>query len=318
MSDADHRQIPLSAMRLSLGVGLAMLALKLYAYFLTGSSAIFSDAAESVVHNLAVAFALYSQWYSNQPSDRSHLYGHEKIGYFSAGFEGTMIILAALFIIVDAGHKWYEGLRIENVEAGLGFTLAATVVNAVLGGYLVWRGKRHHSIILQANGHHVLTDSWTSLGVIAGLLLVKYTGWLPFDPLCAILVALNIIYTGLRLLRSSVAGLMDEADPEFDRAARVALDRETAARGVEYHELRHRRAGPVTWMEVHLLFPDATPLQEAHRTATAIEQAVSNALGPDVRVTTHLEPREDHARVHEGSGFSIQGSVGTSPLNPEP
>ncbi len=299
MSNSDQHEIPLGAMRLSLTVGLAMLAMKLYAYFLTGSSAIFSDAAESVVHNLAVGFALYSQWYSNKPSDRSHLYGHEKIGYFSAGFEGTMIILAALFIIVDAGHKWYEGLQVENLEAGLWFTVAATVINGALGGYLVWRGKRHRSIILEANGHHVLTDSWTSLGVIAGLLLVKYTGWLPFDPLCAILVALNIIHTGLRLMRNSVAGLMDEADPAFDSAARAALDLETRRHGVEYHELRHRRAGPVTWMEVHLLFDDATPLQKAHRIATAIEQQVGAQLGPDVRVTTHLEPREDHARVHD-------------------
>ena len=298
MNDEGQKAL-LGAMRLSLGVGLAMLAMKLYAWFITGSSAIFSDAAESVVHNLAVGFALYSQWYSNKPSDRSHLYGHEKIGYFSAGFEGTMIILAALFIIVDAGHKWYTGLTVNNLDAGLWFTIAAVVINGALGAFLVWRGKRHHSIILEANGHHVLTDSWTSLGVVAGLLLVKYTHWLPFDPLCAIAVAINIIWTGVGLLRRSVAGLMDEADPELDRAARAALDRETRARGVEYHELRHRRAGPVTWMEVHLLFPDATPLQQAHRVATEIEQAVGGTLGPDVRVTTHLEPREDHARVHE-------------------
>ena len=298
MSDADHRQIPLSAMRLSLGVGLAMLALKLYAYFLTGSSAIFSDAAESVVHNLAVAFALYSQWYSNQPSDRSHLYGHEKIGYFSAGFEGTMIILAALFIIVDAGHKWYEGLRIENVEAGLGFTLAATVVNAVLGGYLVWRGKRHHSIILQANGHHVLTDSWTSLGVIVGLLLAKFTGWLPFDPICAILVAMNILWAGFQLMRRSIAGLMDEANPEMDKKLRAILDREVAKHGIAYHELRHRNAGRTTWVELHLLFPDETNIRTAHRIATEIEQVVEQEMHERVEVTSHLEPRVDHERVH--------------------
>lgn len=138
---------------------------------------------------------------------------------------------------------------------------------------------------------------------------MKYTGWLPFDPLCAILVALNIIYTGLRLMRSSVAGLMDEADPDFDRAARAALDRETAARGVEYRELRHRRAGPVTWMEVHLLFPDETPLQEAHRVATAIEEAVGAQLGPDVRVTPTWNRARISARVHEGdqgSAFRVQ------------
>lgn len=301
MSGAHEKNTPLTAMKLSLGVGLCMLVMKVYAYFITGSSAIFSDAAESVVHNFAVVFALYSQWYSNKPSDRSHLYGHEKIGYFSAGFEGTMIIAAALFIIMDAVHKWYTGLKVENLTAGIWFTVAATVINAGLGFYLVWRGRRHHSIIVEANGKHVLTDSWTSLGVIGGLMLVKFTGWLPFDPLCAIAVALNIIYTGCGLLRSSVAGLMDEADVDFDRAARAALDEQAGLHGVQYHELRHRRAGPVTWMEVHLLFPDETPLQSAHRVATVIEEAVCRRLGPDVRVTTHLEPIEDHARVHEGS-----------------
>lgn len=301
MNSHAEAAVPLTAMKLSLGVGICMLVMKMYAYFLTGSSAIFSDAAESVVHNLAVAFALYSQWYSNKPSDRSHLYGHEKIGYFSAGFEGTMIIAAALFIIVDAVHKWYAGLTLVNLTAGLWFTAAATVINALLGGYLVWLGRRQHSIIVEANGHHVLTDSWTSLGVIGGLLLVKFTGWLPFDPLCAIAVALNIIFAGVGLLRRSVAGLMDEADPVFDSAAHAALTEETARHGVTYHELRHRRAGPVTWMEVHLLFPDETQLQEAHRLATSIEEAVCRRLGPDVRVTTHLEPLEDHARVHDGA-----------------
>ena len=159
-------------------------------------------------------------------------------------------------------------------------------------------GRRSRSIIVEANGRHVLTDSWTSLGVIAGLLLVKLTGWRPFDPLCAIAVATNILFTGVRLMRASIGGLMDEADPELDRDARAAMDEETARRGVTYHELRHRRAGPVTWVEVHLLFPDDTPLRDAHRVATEIEHAVGNRLGPDIRFTTHLEPLEDHARIH--------------------
>jgi cation diffusion facilitator family transporter len=281
-----------------LAIGILMLVMKVYAYLITGSSAIYSDAAESVVHNVAVVFALFSIWYSSRPADRSHLYGHDKIAFFSAGFEGSLIMLAAGFIIFEAIRKWLQGLTIENLGAGIGFTVAATVINGALGAYLIWRGKRLNSLILEANGKHVLTDSWTSLGVIIGLVLTRLTGWLPFDPICAILVASNILWSGFDLMRRSCSGLMDAADPKMDEVIREVMTEETNRLGVQFHELRHRRAGNKTWIEVHLLFPDQTSLKNAHGQATEIEDAVMRRLGPGVQISTHLEPREDHARIH--------------------
>ena len=184
------------AMRLSLVVGVLMLVAKSYAYFITGSTAILSDAAESVVHVAAVAFAVFSLWLSLRPADPSHPYGHDKISFFSAGVEGMLIVLAAVYIIYEAVSKWIAGLQLENLGRGTMYVGAAALINLGLGLYLVRQGHRHRSLILVANGKHVLTDSWTSLGVIVGLLLVARTGWLPFDPILAILVAVNILWSG--------------------------------------------------------------------------------------------------------------------------
>lgn len=288
-------------MTLSLGVGLLMLVMKVYAYLITGSAAIFSDAAESVVHNVAVAFALFSLWYAGRPADRSHPYGHEKINYFSAGFEGSLIVLAAVYIIYEAVHKWRAGLVLEHLTAGIWFTVAAAVINGALGAFLVWRGRASGSLIIESNGQHVLTDSWTSLGVVVGLLLARVTGWLPFDPLCAIAVAANIVWSGVRLMHRSVGGLLDAADPAVEAAVREVLEEEARQYGVQFHELKHRRAGRTVWIELHLLFPDETALWLAHAQATEIEDAITRRLGADVRVTTHLEPAQDHRRVH-GAG----------------
>ncbi len=297
---AAHPERPpeLWVLRLSLGVGIGMLALKVIAYWITGSAAIFSDAAESVVHNVAVAFALFSLWYSARPADREHPYGHDKIDFFSAGFEGALIVLAAIYIIYEAVQKWVRGLVLENVSAGLWLTVAAFVINGALGLFLVWRGKKTKSLIVEANGHHVLTDSWTSLGVVVGLLLAWITGWKPIDPICAILVALNILWAGFGLMRRSFHGLMDVADPEVDRAVREVLDAEIGKHGVLFHGLKHRRAGRAIWIDLHLLFPDETPLWLAHAQATEIEDAIEARLGPEARVSTHLEPARDHGRVH--------------------
>ncbi len=174
------------AMWLSLIVGVLMLVGKVAAYLFTGSSAIFSDAAESVVHVVAVAFAVFSLWLSTRPAVPQFHYGFERITFFSAGFEGAMIVLAAGSIIVTTTQKWRHGLTLDNLGSGVALVLAAGVVNAVLGWYLVRMGRRNHSLILEADGKHVLTDSWTSFGVVAGLGLVMMTGWKPFDPLVAL------------------------------------------------------------------------------------------------------------------------------------
>jgi cation diffusion facilitator family transporter len=299
MSEPARDRVLLAAMQLSLAVGLLMLVIKVSAYLITGSAAIYSDAAESVVHNAAVLFALYSVWYSRRPADRSHLYGHDKIAFFSAGFEGSLIMLAAGFIIYEAVQKWRAGLAIEHLGTGIWFTAGAMAINGALGGYLVWQGKRHQSLILEANGKHVLTDSWTSLGVIAGLLLTRLTGWLPWDPICAIAVALNILWSGFDLMRRSFGGLMDAADPGIDAKVRAAFAAESETRGVLFHELKHRQAGDTLWVEAHLLINDTTPLNAAHRLATEIERGVARRLGGGTRIITHLEPRLEHSRIHQ-------------------
>ncbi len=286
------------AMGLSFVVGFLMLGGKMYAYLITGSAAILSDAAESVVHVLAVGFASFSLWLSFKPADPSHPYGHDKISFFSAGFEGAMIVFAAFYIIYESIRKWLAGLQLENLDTGTLFVAGAALINAGLGAFLVWQGRRHNSLILVANGKHVLTDSWTSFGVIVGLVLVMWTDWLPFDPMLAILVALNILWSGGKLIRQSVGGLMDEGDPTTNDALLKLLEKETAARGLTFHEVRHRNSGSSLWMDFHLLFPNTTNIDDAHWKATEIEAAIKAAFPIPVTITTHLEPIEGHDRTH--------------------
>jgi cation diffusion facilitator family transporter len=305
------------AMRLSLGVGLLMFVMKVGAYLLTGSAAILSDAAESVVHVAAVAFATYSLKLSYKPADENHLYGHTKIAFFSAGFEGAMIILAAVYIIYESIHKWLGGLQLENLGFGTMLTAAASAINGGLGAYLIWLGRRKNSLILTANGKHVLTDCWTSLAVLVGLSLVMVTKWLPFDPICGILMACNILYSGGVLVKSAWTGLMDTADPAVQKQLIDLLDRETSTHGISYHQLRHRNLGDSHWVDVHLVFPDNTSLANAHRTATEIEKVVESSLEPQAAMTTHLESASDHDDLHpHDHGKTAPASGKSSPATP--
>lgn len=286
------------AMRLSLIFGVVMLAGKVGAYLLTGSAAILSDAAESVIHVVAVGFAAFSLNLSTKPADEHFLYGYERITFFSAGFEGAMIIIAAIAIVWAAVEKWLHGLQLQHLGAGALFVLAAAVINALLGWYLVRTGRRHHSLILEANGKHVLTDSWTSFGVVVGLALVLLTGWKPFDPLCAIAVAINIVWSGGHLVWRSAQGLMDYSDPDTGRKLREKLDQVCARLGVEYHGMRFRTTGYTLMIEVHLLFPYEVSVGQAHSIATQVEESLPKALGLRAQVITHLEAAEDHQEVH--------------------
>ena len=297
-TDAQMRQMR-RAIGLSLGAGFLMLVIKIYAYTITGSTAILSDAAESVVHIFAVSFAAFSLRFSLKPADRSHMYGHDRISFFSAGFEGAMIVIAAMYIIYEAISKWLSGLALQNIDTGTIFIALATTINGGLGWYLIRQGRRHHSILLEANGRHVLTDSWTSLGVIVGLILTMLTGWLPFDPILAIIVAGNILWTGSKLMRRSVGGLMDESDPTIDATLRNILHKETDKYHIHFHGLRHRNAGNKLLIEFHLLFHQSTPIAQAHEQATKIEQAICQQLPMQTEVITHLEPIEGHDEVHE-------------------
>lgn len=292
------------AMRLSLAFGFLMLGGKMAAYLITGSAAILSDAAESVVHVVAVAFAWFSLWLSMRPANQRYLYGFERITFFSAGFEGAMIVLAALFIIGVTIRKWLTGLELSNVGAGTLFTVATSAINAGLGWYLVRTGKRTQSLILEANGKHVLTDSWTSAGVVGGLLLVMATGWKPWDAICAIAVAVNILWSGGHLIWRSATGLLDTADPRTGNLLREKLDSLCAEFGIQYHGVRFRSTGHRLLVEVHLLFAGSTTVGEAHRLATLLEERLAETLGQPAELVTHLEAQDDHEAVHRAVHYT--------------
>jgi cation diffusion facilitator family transporter len=296
------RQLQL-AMGVSLAVGFLMLGTKVIAYGMTGSAAILSDAAESIVHVVAVSFAAYSLWLSRKPPDPSHLYGHDKIAFFSAGFEGAMIVLAAVYILYESIQRLIAQPKLDHLGSGALLVLSAGAINGALGGYLVWVGKKHGSLILEADGRHVLTDSWTSLGVLVGLGFTILTGWLRLDPIVAILIALNILRMGSKLIRQSIGGLMDEVDPKTQAQIRRLLVEMTSEAGVEFHGLRNRNAGNTYWVEFHLLFPKNTSLESAHSLATKIEERIQQDSTIRTEVISHLETLEDHHEVHSRGHF---------------
>jgi cation diffusion facilitator family transporter len=291
------------AMRLSFIVGILMLVIKTYAYFKTGSAAIFSDAAESIIHVFAVGFAAFSMWLSLKPADENHPYGHEKINYFSAGFEGGMIIIAACFIIYESIQKMIFGFEIENVNQGIFFVFLAALINLLLGLYLVLKGKKYSSLILEANGKHILTDCYTSVGVIISLILVKVTDIPIFDPLVAILIGLNILWTGFKLFKESVRGLMDQVDPSTQKKITDFLKEEGSVKNFSFHKLRHRQAGNKLFVEFDLLFDEDISLKEAHEKACEIEALLKEKLGCPSDVITHLEPKLSHDDIHKKYGL---------------
>ncbi len=292
------------AMRLSLMLGVAMLVGKTTVYFMTHSAAIFSDAAESVVHVVAVGFASFSLRLSARSASPHFLYGYERITFFSAGFEGAMIVVAAIAILYESVRKWMAGLQLEHLGAGALLILIAGLVNAGLGYYLLRTGRRTNSLILEADGKHVLTDSWTSFGVVGGLGLVLLTHWKPFDPLVAIAVAVNILWSGGRLVWRSAVGLMDYSDPKAGRKIREKLDALCAELNIQYHGVRFRTTGYRQIIELHLLFPRLTSVSEAHRLATILEERLPINLGMPAEVVTHLECLEDHADVHHEQHYT--------------
>ena len=292
------------AMRLSLIFGVAMLVGKSTAYFMTHSAAIFSDAAESVIHVIAVGFASFSLRLSTKPASHQFLYGYERITFFSAGFEGAMIVVAAIAILVESIRKWIAGLQLEHLGAGAALVLVAGILNAGLGYYLLRTGRRTKSLILEADGKHVVTDSWTSFGVVGGLGLVLLTGWKPFDPLVAIAVAVNILWSGGHLVWRSAVGLLDYSDPKAGRKIRDKLDGICSELAIQYHGVRFRTTGYRQIIEVHLLFPCLTSVSDAHRLATILEERLPVELGVPAEVITHLESLEDHADVHREEHYT--------------
>lgn len=284
-------------MYFSLATAGVLLAAKVTAAVVTGSSAIYSDAAESVVHFLAVCFAVWALHLVHKPADETHHFGHDKVSFLSAGFEGAMISAAALLIFYEAIRHMISGVQIANLGFGVIITAAAAIINLVLGLSLLGLGKRSGSPLLRANGMHVLTDVWSSAAVLIALALYKFTGWVWWDPIAAILAALNILRVGYKLIRESLGGLLDESDPAVERRIRELLDREVKKRDLSYHNLRHRHSGRTHWVEFHLVFDDQLSVGQAHESATEIEASVAALLHPDGRVISHLEPKS--AEHHE-------------------
>ena len=243
MNRTDQLNLRKKAAIISMTIGIGMFITKMTAYFITGSVAIFSDAAESVVHVAATGMALFSIILSSKPADESHLYGHGNVEYFSAGVEGLLIVLAAGFIIYQAILDIIAGPTLESLSIGVIFISAAGVVNLGLGYYLIRTGKKTSSLTLVADGKHVLTDAITSIGVIVGITLVIITDFVLLDPLLAIIVALNILFTGYKLIRESIGGLMHETNPAIlknisDRLISIKKDY-----WIDIHELRYWQSG---------------------------------------------------------------------------
>ena len=277
----------------SLGVGVLMLVGKWAAYWLTGSHAILSDALESVVHIAATTLALVSLIVASRPPDPKYPYGYGKIGFFSAGFEGGLISVAALAIFWEAGRGFYAPEPLRNLDAGFLLILAASFINLALGLWLVARGRRTNSMILIADGRHVLTDSYTSFGVVVGVLLVRLTGWYVLDPSIALLVGLNIIRTGSSLVREAFSGLMDRSDPELLGRIVEALRECRESGWLDVHQLRAWQSGDRVHVDFHMVVPRSWTVCQLHESHDAARDRLKTALGPRTETIIHFDPAGD-------------------------
>lgn len=286
------------ALRLSLGVSLFSLAAKAAGFWVTDSTTALSDAAESVVHILAVAFVYWGFHLSTKPADDKHLYGHERVEFLSVGVEGLVITLAGFTIVFQAIRNYLLGHVVQNLDAGILLLAGAGVANFLLGRYLVRVGREENNMMVVSNGRHTLTDVWTSLGAVATLGVIRFTGWQLLDSIVAGLLATYILYEGFKLLRYAVDGLMDTRNAEADRIIRGIVDEKLPGAMTDVHNLRHRTTGQTTWIELHAVFRKDVDLEKAHDDATVLEKRLINALKGDVIVTIHLEPAGHHEEVH--------------------
>lgn len=286
---------------LSIGAALATIALKGIAWWLTGSVGLLSDALESLVNLAGAMMALAMLGLAEQPEDENHAYGHGKAEYFSSGFEGLLILLAAIAIGVAAIERLIHPQPIEQVGIGLAVSVVASIINFATARILLAAGHKYRSITLEADAHHLMTDVWTSVGVIVGVAAVGVTGWLWLDPLLALLVAANIVWTGWRLLQRSADGLMDIALPPDQHKLVLAVLDGYRRQGIDFHALRTRQSGARSFVEVHVLVPGAWTVQRGHELLDALEADVRRAL-PHATVFTHLEPLEDPAS-HDDIGL---------------
>lgn len=277
---------------LSIFAAIATIALKFGAYLLTDSVGLLSDAMESGVNLLAACVAFWALSLAAKPPDEEHPFGHGKAEYFSSGLESAFILIAALSIAIAAWGRLLDPQPLDKVELGLILSFLATAINGVVAWILLRAGKRLNSITLRADAHHIFTDVWTSIGVIIAILLVKITGWLILDPLIAIGVALNIIWTGVKLMRETLSGLMDQSIPKADIDRIIEIFSNYEDQKIRFHLLRTRLAGAERFISFHVLVPGRWTVQEGHDLCDTLENAIAAKL-PGSHVTTHLEPMED-------------------------
>lgn len=284
---------------LSIGAALFTIALKGLAYYLTGSVGLLSDALESLVNLAAALLALILLTIAERPPDEDHAYGHTKAEYFSSAAEGALILMAAYSIGVTAIQRIFEPQPLENVGVGLLISILASAINFGVARILLQAGRRHNSITLEADAQHLMTDVCTSAGVVVGVVAVALSGWLILDPLIALAVAANIVWSGVQLMRRSALGLLDSAIPQQERNAIAEVFARYAPQGVQFHSLRTRQAGQRRFVSVHVLVPGKWTVQRGHNMLEQIERDIRGALPGSTTIMTHLEPVEDPVSMED-------------------
>ena len=278
---------------LSIVAAVATIALKLFAYYLTNSVGMFSDALESCVNLVAAVIALVMLTIAEKPADEEHAFGHSKAEYFSSAIEGGLIMLAAFSIIWSAIPRVTHPQPLENIGIGLLVAISASVINLVVALILLKNGRKNHSITLEADGRHLMTDVYTSAGVLIGIGLVKFSGWLVLDGIVAIGVAVNILWTGYQLMRRSAMGLLDTGIPEAELARIILVLEILKSQDIKYHSLMTRQAGQRKFISLHVLVPGKWSIQKGHDLVEKIEKDIRELFEVPVTVFTHIEPKED-------------------------
>jgi cation diffusion facilitator family transporter len=286
---------------LSITAAIFTIGLKLGAYYLTGSVGLFSDAAESVVNLVAAVAALWALTFAVRPPDEEHAFGHNKAEYFSSGLESALIIIAAVWIGVTAWGRLMDPQPLQNVGLGLSVTLLAAALNGGVALVLLRAGRRLRSITLRADAQHLLTDVWTSVGVVLGVVMVQLTGWLVLDPIIALVVAANIVWTGFRLLNDTAHGLLDTALPpeELEKISGVLSSHEDD--DVHFHAVRTRASGQRRFVSMHVLVPGRWTVKQGHDLSEKIERELAQALQGNTTFFIHIEPSEDPASFEDQS-----------------
>lgn len=293
-------------------VGVVVTVTKFAVFWWTNSVAIFSDALESIINIVAAVVLCYSLWLSNRPADKDHPYGHGKAEFLAVGMEGWLILFAGLLIAIEAVRRLFTGAEVTNLGSGLWMLLGIGLVSAALACYVWWSGRKYHCEPLIADGKHLMTDVASTLAVLLGLMLVRWTGWLWLDPVVAILVAGLCLFVSWRLLCKSIRGLMDASDPQDDRTIRAILDDEKRTGVIHgYHKVRHRHNGAFHWIDMHLHVDGSMNVADSHALASRIERRVEAELGR-ANATAHVEPYDpdkapDHA-VAQRASTRPQGS----------